>query len=145
MSQSTLTDEQQENAQDEVRHIYAGVMAKLSHLGLGAMVVFFILYLTGLIPGKKTPEELVPLLVEPSAVLIEKTGLKTGWGWLSDLAYGDTLSFSAIALIAAISIFIFAILPFSFFKKGLRIYGWMALVQFLIFLLAASGLVSGSH
>lgn len=145
MSKTDLTDEQREHAQEEVRAIYAGAMNKLSHFGLAAMVILFLIYISGILPGKKAPEEIVPLLKEPASVFIEKTGLKTGWSWVYDLNYGDTLSFAAIAFIAAVSIFLFVILTPAFFKRKLNIYGWIAVVQFLVFVLAASGLVSGGH
>ena len=65
----------------------------------------------------------------------------TGWSWLRLVGKGDYLNFVGITLLSAVTIVCFlGILPMLIRKKD-WIYAGMALLEALILILAASGIV----
>jgi hypothetical protein len=77
--------------------------------------------------------------------LLEENGVKHGWGWVKLYGYGDFLNMFPIAFLASITILCYiAIIP-TFFKKKDTIYATLAIIEVVILLGAASGLIAGGH
>ena len=133
--------------------LYASILAKGMYLGLGLLLATFFLYLTGIVqPG--VPIEELPRLWTLSAheyleavnhEYLHRPEIVVGWGWMGLLAMGDYLNFVGIALLAAVTIACYmGILP-NLFRRKDWIYGTIAVVEVLILVLAASGVVSVGH
>ena len=133
--------------------LYAGILAKGMYLGLGILMVTFLLYVTGILePG--VPIEELPNYWTLSAHeyleavnhdFLHRDGIIVGWGWVAVLGFGDYLNFVGIALLSGVTIVCYAgILP-SLFRKRDWIYGTIAILEILVLVLAASGIVSVGH
>jgi hypothetical protein len=72
--------------------------------------------------------------------------MQAGWGWIHMLGKGDVLNFVGIAFLSGVSIVCYAVVAPMFFRNGDKIYGWLAAVEVLVLVLAASGLLkAGGH
>ena len=133
--------------------LYASILAKGMYLGLGILLVTFILYITGLVqPG--IPIEELPRLWTLSAheyletvnhEFLRRPEVIAGWSWMGLLGMGDYLNFIGIALLAAVTIGCYiGILP-SLFRKKDWIYAAIAALEVIVLVLAASGIVAVGH
>ena len=138
---------------NEEQLLYASILAKGMYLGLGILLVTFLLYVSGIVqPG--VPIEELPNYWTLSAHeyleavnhdFLHREELILGWGWVAVLGLGDYLNFVGIALLAAVTIVCYAgILP-TLFRKQDWIYGTIAVLEIVILALAASGIVSAGH
>jgi ribosomal protein L12E/L44/L45/RPP1/RPP2 len=77
--------------------------------------------------------------------LLEENGIQHGWGWVKLYGYGDFLNMFPIAFLASITILCYiAIIP-TFFRKKDTIYATLAIIEVVILLGAASGIIAGGH
>ena len=125
---------------------YADLLFYGCWLGLAVMAVTYLLYIFGIM----TP--LVPLADMPMywsksvGFYLEIARAPLGWGWASLLGKGDYLNFLGVVLLAGMSIFCYLrILP-SLLRKGDKPMAVIAVLEVLVLLVAASGLVgAGAH
>jgi hypothetical protein len=77
---------------------------------------------------------------------LKATDIHTGWSWLYMLGKGDFLNFMGIAFLSAVTIFCYLrIIPILFRKKD-TVYGILAIIEVLVLVLAASGILkAGGH
>lgn len=125
---------------------YAKLLDIGMKLGLLSLIITFIVYVFGIL----TPHVPVNLLPQywtmPVKTYLHETGIPHGWAWLSMIGKGDILNFTGIAFLAGVTILCYIrIIPILFRKKD-NIYGVLAIVEVLVLVLAASGLLkSGGH
>lgn len=114
--------------------------------GLALMAVTYLLYVTGLITPH-VPLEKVPLLwSQPVGTYLELGNVPHGWGWAVLIGKGDFLNFLGIVLLAGMTILCYIPLIPAFLKRGEKGFALMALVEIIVLLVAASGIVgSGGH
>lgn len=130
----------------EEQLIYAKVLDSGMKIGLIGLIVSFIVYLTGIlepyIPVKDLPKYW-GLSVHQYLVA---TGIEQGWTWLRLLDKGDFLNFLGIAFLAGVTIACYlAVIPI-FFRKKDKIYSILAILEVLVLLFAASGILkTGGH
>lgn len=133
--------------------LYAKILASGMYLGLGILLVTFLVYLTGALqPGIPIAE--LPRLWELSAheylvavneEFLHRPEIVDGWSWMAVLGLGDYLNFIGIALLSAVTIVCYmGILPSLFRKKDI-IYATIAVLEIIVLGLAASGLVTVGH
>ena len=133
--------------------LYAKILNVGMYLGLGILLATFALYLSGLL-APAVPIEELPNYWSLSAheyleainhQFLHREELVLGWGWVFVLNKGDFINFLGIAVLALVTIVCYlGILPTLFRKKD-WIYGAIAVLEVLILVLAASGLVSAGH
>ena len=76
---------------------------------------------------------------------IAVTGAPTGWGWVRLLNEADYLNFIGIAILAAVTVVCYVrILPL-FVRAGDRAFVAICLLEVLVLLVAAAGIVGGAH
>jgi hypothetical protein len=133
--------------------LYAGILAKGMYLGLGILLVTFVLYVTGVMQPGIPIEELPRLwtlsveeyLEAVNHEFLHRPEVVVGWGWVALLGMGDFVNFIGIALLAAVTIVCYmGILP-SLFRKRDWIYATIATLEIIVLTLAASGLVAVGH
>ncbi|OAG27740.1 hypothetical protein [Thermodesulfatator autotrophicus] len=125
--------------------IYAKILQYGSIFGIGLMIVTFLIYIFGILPAFVPPEKLPKLWHLTAHEFIEHIGLKTGWDWVHYLSYGDILNYIGIAFLAGLTIIGYvAILPFLF-SSGAYIVGIISVLEIIILLLAASGILQAGH
>ncbi len=126
--------------------LYTGVLRVLSKIGLGLLVVTFILYVGKLLPPKIPFEELSKYWSLSCEEYLRATGIQPGWSWLYLLGHGDFVTFLAISFLAAVtSICYLSIIP-SYLQRGDKIYGSLAIIEVVVLIIAASGILqAGGH
>lgn len=125
---------------------YAQVLDRGMKLGLVLILVTFALYVTGLVRPHIPVEELPRYWSMPVKEYLAATGIHTGWSWIHMLGKGDFLNFLGIAFLSAVAIVCYVAVAPIFFRKKDRIYGWLAIIEVSVLVLAASGLLKvGGH
>ncbi len=125
---------------------YARILDKGMKIGLLLLIVIFIIYLTGLFSPYLQVEDLPKYWGVSVHEYLEHTNIQPGWGWLKMVNKGDFLNFIGIALLAGVTVVCYVrIIPILFRKKDV-IYGVLAILEVLVLILAASGLLkAGGH
>ncbi len=126
--------------------LYAMLLRVLSNIGLGLLVVTFILYVGKLLPPKIPFEELSKYWSLSCEEYLRATGIQAGWSWLHLIGHGDFVTFLAISFLAAVtSICYLSIIP-SYLRRGDKIYGSLAIIEVVVLIIAASGILqTGVH
>ena len=137
----------------EEQMLYARILAAGMYVGLAILLVTFALYLAGVIDPAVPIQELPnywslsahEYLEAINHEFLHREEVVVGWGWIWVLDRGDYLNFIGIALLALVTIACYlGILPTLFRKKD-WIFGAIAILEVVILLLAASGIVSAGH
>ncbi|MDI6800274.1 MAG: hypothetical protein QMD53_06395 [Actinomycetota bacterium] len=121
--------------------IYAKILDFGMKVGLIILIVSFLIYLTGALRSHIPLSELPKYWGLPVDKYLAQTGLKGGWSWLSLITKGDFLNFIGVAFLASLTIICYiAIIPL-FFEKRDNIYVALAVIEVLVLLFAASGIL----
>ncbi len=125
---------------------YATILDLGMKVGLVALIVSFIIYITGILPAYIPVNDLPKYWGLSVHQYLEATGIHQGWTWLRLLNRGDFLNFLGIAFLAGVTIICYiAVIPI-FFRKKDKVYGILAIIEVLVLLLAASGVLkTGGH
>ncbi|MEW5746537.1 MAG: hypothetical protein AB1805_13990 [Nitrospirota bacterium] len=125
---------------------YAKLLDLGMKLGLVMLVITFIVYVSGILTPYIPVNDLPNYWGMPVHKYLEATGIHPGWAWLGMLGKGDFLNFIGIAFLAGVTILCYIrIVPILFRNKD-TVYGVLAILEVLVLVLAASGLLkSGGH
>lgn len=128
------------------QNAYADILFYGCWVGLAIMLVTYFLYISGIVAPHVPLEQMPQVWSQPVAHYLETANVPTGWGWVTLLGQGDFLNFIGVVLLAGLSIICYLrIVPALFLKKD-RVMLCIAVLEILVLLLAASGLVgSGAH
>jgi hypothetical protein len=126
------------------QHRYARWLAVGTCIGLALLVAAFVGYLFGAAPH--VPIDKLPTLWRGSAAdLLAATGLRSGWGWAGLLHRSDMLVLAAIALLTSCSIACLAAVIPIFRSRGETAFVVICILQILVLVLAASGVLATGH
>ncbi|MBI4687545.1 MAG: hypothetical protein HY756_07165 [Nitrospirae bacterium] len=125
---------------------YAKILDLGMKVGLAALVVTFLIYASGIFTPHIPVNDLSKYWGMSVHEYLEATHSPHGWGWLAMIGKGDFLNFIGIAFLAGVTVICYlAIIPILFKKKD-TVYGIIAIVEVLVLVLAASGILkSGGH
>ena len=125
---------------------YAHLLDKGMKLGLLMLVISFTIYLTGILSPYIPVNDLPKYWGLSVHKYLETTGIHPGWTWLALVGKGDFLNFIGIAFLAGVTVICYLrIIPILFRKNDIA-YGIIAILEVLVLVLAASGLLkSGGH
>lgn len=121
--------------------LYTRVLRALTRIGLGFLIVTFALYAGKLLPPRIPLEELSRYWSLSCEEYLRTADLKAGWSWLYLTGYGDFVTFWAVSFLASVTTFCYLSVIPSYLRNGDRIYGSLAIIQVLVLILAASGLL----
>jgi hypothetical protein len=125
---------------------YAKLLDMGMKVGLLALIVTFLIYLTGILSPHVPVNDLQKYWSMPVKEYLAATGIHTGWSWLGMVGKSDFLNFIGIAFLAGVTIFCYIRVIPIFFRKKDGIYGIIAVIEVLVLVLAASGiLTAGGH
>jgi hypothetical protein len=125
--------------------LYASILDKGMKIGLLILVVTFSLYVFGVLTPKVPVEELSSLWGLSVSQYLHETGIETGWSWVQHLNEADLLNFLGIAFLSGITIVCYlAIVPGLVRNKDYA-YVTLAIIEILVLLLAASGVLKSGH
>ncbi len=123
------------------------VLARLYRIvtivGLTIVAVAFVLYVSGFLETSVPVKEVVSYWHLDAESYAEQTGTPVGWEFLSHLARGESLSFGSLVLMALAVIISLSIMVTVFMRKGRSAYAVIVLLQTIILVIAATGIVSG--
>lgn len=130
----------------EEQMLYAGILSYGSMIGLATLVATFFLYISGILKPVIPIEELCQGWGMKSKDFMHLHHLPHGWGWVANIGTGDYINFVGIAFLAGLTVVCYAaILPILIRKKDTP-YVIIAVVEILILVLAASGILAvGGH
>jgi len=130
----------------EEQLLYAKVLDTAMKIGLAGIIVVFAFYLFGVFEPKIPLADVSKYWGMKSHDYPEATNIKSGWAWTGMYRHGDFLNFFPIAFLAGITVLCYLSIVPTLFKKKDSIYGILALIEVLILVAAASGLISaGGH
>lgn len=125
---------------------YAKLLDLGMKVGLLAITVTFIIYLTGVLTPHVAIADLPKYWGMPVKEYLKATDIHTGWSWLGMLGKGDFLNFVGIAFLAGVTIICFMRIIPIFFRKKDTAYAVFAIIEVLVLTLAASGILkAGGH
>jgi hypothetical protein len=125
---------------------YAKILDIGMKLGLLMLIITFIVYLLGILSPHIPVDDLPKYWGLSVHKYLERTGIHPGWAWLSMIGRGDFLNFIGIAFLAGVTVVCYiAIFPI-FIRKKDTVYATLALLEVLVLVLAASGILrAGGH
>jgi len=143
--------EQNQTPVTDERKLYATILNWGMNAGLIAIVTTFAIYGMGIfepaVPLNKV-QYFWSLNVSDYLAAVNQTyvhapaGLE-GWAWLSLLGKGDFLQFAPIAWLAGVSIICYLAITPGLFRRGDTVYGIISIVEVVVLVAAASGIVGG--
>ncbi len=125
---------------------YAKVLDIGMKIGLLAIIITFIIYVSGILSPHVPVNDLPKYWSMPVKSYLKATGIHSGWSWLFMLGKGDFLNFIGIAFLAGVTIICcLPIIPI-FLKKKDKVYATIVILEVLVLALAASGILkAGGH
>lgn len=130
----------------EEQLLYAKVLNAGMAFGLLSTIAAFLVYISGLMPPKISFDDLQRYWKMPVNQYLKASGMHTGWSWLHDIGCGDMLNLLPIAFLSGLTIVCYlAIIP-SLRRQKDTAYVVIAVVEVLVLILAASGILrAGGH
>lgn len=124
---------------------YARWLARGTVIGFAMLVVGFAAYVGGLVDPHVPIDRLPQLWHLPAEEFLAAAGIEPGWGWARLAHRGDVMNLLSIALLATVSVpCLLAVVP-VFRARGERALVAICLLEVVVLLLAASGLLAGGH
>lgn len=130
---------------DLAQQVYARWLGIGSRIGLAVLVASFVAYVAGWIEPLVPLDSLPGLWNRPVSQYLQATGQATGWGWLSQVQRGDVLNLVGIALLATCSLPCLLRVAPIYARGRDRAFVALCLLEVLVLILAASGIISGGH
>jgi len=130
---------------DRVHILYAKTLDFVSHAVIVAMVVGYVLYLTGLLP-LSIPIDAIAGNWHLSAADMQATlHHPSGWSFVSapgGVLHGDVISYMSVILLALATLFCLAVAVVVYLREKRPLFFTIALGQFLVLVIAASGIMA---
>jgi len=124
---------------------YARLLDITSKIGFAALVAGFVAYAFGWLEEHVTVAELPRFWGLPLAEYLARTDTPTGWGWLAQLHKGEFAGLIGIAVLAGCSaVCLVAVIP-VYVRRRDRVYAGICVLEILVLVLAASGLLTLGH
>ena len=135
---------QKSSAATEAQILYANILNAGMLIGFISLIVIFILYFTGILSPLIPLEKVETYWTLPVHDYLEKSGMEVGWAWFGKLQYGDMLNFIPIAFLSLLTIICYiSLIPGLIRKKDIT-YMVIAIVEIIVLLIAASGILGTS-
>lgn len=109
--------------------------------GFILMLVTYFLYVTGIITPQIPLDQLPHLWTHNAASYRAAGSIPQGWGWLHLITKGDIANFIGIVFLAGVTLICYVQLAWSFIKTREWIMVVIAILEVLVLVSAASGLL----
>ena len=130
---------------DDIQHLYANTLHWIAIIGFIFLVLSFIIYVLGILPPLVEPSTIPDMWHLPADEYVELNRLSTGWDWVDTIAHGDIIAMSSLFFLATGTIICFAVILVMFIKRRIWPYAIFTAAEIIVLLLAAGGIVTGSH
>jgi hypothetical protein len=121
---------------------YAKVLHWSTIAGFITLIITFVAYMSGLLPGYVPMSQLPHLWGLSTEEFIKATNIPTGWGWALGLGKGDFASQIGIAVLSGCSIACILVIMPVYAKAKNRIYLAICALEILVLLASAAGIFS---
>jgi hypothetical protein len=138
-----ISDASLEPSPEQLR--YASVLEKGMYFGLACLFVTFAVYMSGIMGPYIPLDELSQHWTKNVHDYLTDADIKPGWSWVSMLRYGDFLNFIGIAILAGVTVLSYAAIIPLLLKRKDMIYALVALLEVVVLVFAASGIISVGH
>lgn len=128
----------------EAQILYANILNAGMLIGFISLITIFILYISGILSPLIPPEKVESYWTLPLHDYLEKSGMEVGWAWFGKLQYGDMLNFVPIAFLSLLTIICYLSLIPGLIRKKDTTYTVIAIVEIIVLLVAASGILGTS-
>jgi predicted membrane-bound spermidine synthase len=125
--------------------IYARWLAAGTMIGLALLAAAFLVYSLGIVEPHIPHEDLPELWTLPLEEYLDAAEAPLGWNWLLLVDKGDFMNFIGIGFLALVSVLCYVRILAEFVARRDRLYAAIALLQLLVLLTVASGLVGAGH
>jgi hypothetical protein len=129
----------------EAQLFYATVLNRLALFGFALLVVAFFIYILRIFSPYVPLSEVPHYWTQSSTHYLETANIHPGWSWLSKIGYGDFLVYIPIVILAGTTIVCYAGVIFKFIKSKENVLVAIAILEILVLLAAASGLLKAGH
>jgi hypothetical protein len=130
----------------EAQLFYATVLNRLTLIGFAVLVVAFFIYILGILSPYVPMREILQYWTNSSHHYMQSANIQPGWAWLSKLGYGDFLVYVPIVMLAGTTIVCYVGVVFKFLKTKENVLVAIAILEIVVLLAAASGLLkAGGH
>ncbi|MBM4274218.1 MAG: hypothetical protein FJ134_07145 [Deltaproteobacteria bacterium] len=131
---------------DDLQLFYARVIDRAAKVGFILLLATFAIYVSEILEPYVPLADLPRYWSQPAHWYLQAARIETGWAWLRELHHGDFLNFVPIAVLAGVTILGYLSVVGKFFRRKETVLGWIIIVQVLILILAASGILkTGGH
>lgn len=124
---------------------YAAWLDAGTKVGLVLLVTIFAVYATGVVAPHIPLSDLPAFWALPVNDYLAAAALPYGWGWLRLVAKGDMMNFLGIAFLSLVTVGCYARLAVTYVRRGDTPCALIVLAEICVLVLAASGLVGGTH
>ena len=114
-------------------------------VGFTALVISFVIYLSGVVAPGIPPQDLPKYWGLPVAEYVKVTGAPTGWSWVRRLGESDLLNFAGVAILGCATLLCYLRMLPIFVGKRERLLVAICVAQIVVLALAASGVVFSVH
>lgn len=129
----------------EEQALYAAWLDWGMRIGLGVLFASFAAYVLGFVDPHVRHEDLARLWGLPLADYLKATNGHTGWEWVALMHRGDYLNFVGIVILSGVTILCYLrVLP-VFAKARDTVFVVIAILEILLIVLAASGVLVAGH
>lgn len=125
--------------------LYASVLEKGMYFGLLILFITFALYAFGIMKPFIPLDKLSDYWSMNVHDYLHHSGIRDGWAWLGMLGYGDFINFIGIALLAGTTIICYLAIVPVLLKNNDKVYALLALIEAIVLIAAASGIIAGGH
>jgi hypothetical protein len=130
---------------NRIQLTYATVLSWTSTLGIIFVITGYLVYVFQLLPSTVPPSEVALHWHLRAAELHKIVPVPSGWDWIYQLGRGDVLSYASVVYLSSVTMLCLAVIIPLFLKENDVIYAVMTLLQVLVLVFAAAGIVSGGH
>lgn len=124
---------------------YARWLGWCARIALAVLVGSFLLYVSGVAQPLVPLDQLPELWQLPVQEYLARSAAPSGWAWLHRLGWSDYANMLGVAMLCLVTVICYLrVLP-AFFRGGEKALGVLALLQVVVLLAAASGLLAGGH
>jgi hypothetical protein len=130
---------------NRIQLTYATVLSWTSTLGIVFVAAGYLVYVFQLLPSTVSPSE-VAMHWHLRAVELHKiVPVPSGWDWIYQLGRGDVVSYASVVYLSSVTMLCLLVIIPLFLKEKDMIYAVMTVLQVLVLVFAAAGIISGGH
>jgi hypothetical protein len=129
----------------EAQLYYAKVLNRLTLFGFAVLVLAFFIYILGILSPYVPLDQIPQYWTQSSHHYLETANIQPGWAWVGNMQYGDFLVFLPISILAGVTIVCYVGVLFKFLKGKENVLVVIAILEIVVLLAAASGLLKAGH